>query len=129
MRFRPRLKGKLEKALGRKLAVLIQKTLRTKTRATPTYLGRHKLTKGTGNLFGSLKNIKPQFKMSGGDNLNIEVDMMEYYQWLDAGTEHIEGWFFSEEIMDSRELGDIADELLLIIVDDKILDIQSKIKR
>lgn len=112
----------------RDLQKLIQKVLRKTRRTQATVEGKHTLTKRSGDLFGTLQNIQPEFKLDG-DKLVMEVSMMEYYKYLDEGTSKMPGWFFSEEIMDSKELENLAEALLYSMVDRQILDMASVIKK
>lgn len=113
----------------RDLQKLIQKVLRKTRRTQATVEGKYTLTKRSGDLFGTLQNIQPEFKLDG-DKLVMEVSMMEYYKYLDEGTKNIKpGWFFSEEIMDSKELENLAEALLYSMVDRQILDMASVIKK
>lgn len=109
----------------KKLVLLIEKILKTHQRSKPTYKGVRTITKDTGNLF---RNIKPHFILSG-NTLNVDIQMMEYYKWLDAGTKDIDPWFFTEELMDSSELLQIMDELVYDGVENKILDMISDIEK
>jgi len=112
-----RAKGQLQK--------LIRKILEETKRDKPTYKGVRTITKGTGNLF---REIQPNFVVKEG-RIVMEVYMMDYYQWLDAGTKTIDPWFFSEEIMDSAEITKITEDLVLGAIEGQILDIFSTIKK
>lgn len=123
---RVKLKGPKVNKAKRKLRELILEVLKTHERGKPVKrTGRRTITKDTGNLF---KNIKPKFSMDGKE-LVMEVEMMEYYQWLDAGTKKIEPWFFSEEIMDSQKLIDLSEELLGDTIEETIFDMISSINK
>lgn len=123
---RVKLKGPKVNKAKRKLRELILEVLKTHERSKPVKrTGRRTITKDTGNLF---RNIKPKFSMDGSQ-LVMEVEMMEYYQWLDAGTEKIEPWFFSEEIMDSQKLIDLGEELLGDTIEETIFDMISSINK
>ena len=121
-----KLKGPGVNKAKRKLRELILDILKTHQRSKPVKrTGKRTITKDTGNLF---KNIKPKFLIDG-KSLTMEVAMMEYYQWLDAGTEKIEPWFFSEEIMDSQDLADLGEELLGDAIEETLFDMLSSIKK
>ena len=109
----------------KELVILIRKVLENHKRSKKTYKGVNTITKDTGNLF---RNIKPILTLNNSV-LNIDVQMMNYYQWLDAGTKDIEPWFFTEEIMDSPELLEIMDELIFDGVENKLLDMISSIEK
>jgi len=109
----------------KKIAELILKILEKTQRSTPTYKGVRTITKDTGNLF---RNIKPKITINN-KVLNVDVEMMNYYQFLDAGTTNIEPWFFTEEIMDDPELLKIMDDLVYDSVDEKLIDMISKINK
>jgi hypothetical protein len=120
-----KLKIKKRKARD-KMINLIRKVLKEHPRRKPKKDGSGtRITPRTGNLF---KEIKPEIKI-GGDKIGIEVRMMDYYQWLDGGTSKMDGWFFSEEIMNSKEIADISEELIGDALDDVILDMISNINK
>jgi hypothetical protein len=108
-----------------KMINLIRKILKEHPRDTPKKDGGRTITKRTGNLF---KEIKPTIKITD-KKLIMEVRMMDYYQWLDAGTSKMDGWFFSEEIMDSKELIDITEELMADSLEERLLDMISDINK
>jgi hypothetical protein len=109
-----------------KLINLIRKILKEHPRDTPKKDGSgYKITKRTGNLFGE---IKPTIKITE-KKLVMEVRMMDYYQWLDSGTSKMDGWFFSEEIMSSKELRDITEELMAESIEGRLLDMVSEINK
>jgi hypothetical protein len=120
-----KLKQKNISDAKKKLKELILKVLKTHPRSTPTREGKRTITERSGNLF---KEIYPDFKIEK-DKLVMEVKMMEYFEWLDGGTSKMDGWFFSEEIMDSKELEQISEDLLFDLVEGKILDMISDIKK
>ena len=121
-----KLKGPQVNRAKKRLRNLILEILKTHPRTKPVKrTGKRTITKDTGNLF---KNIKPKF-MLDGKSLTMEVSMMEYYQWLDAGTEKIQPWFFTEEIMDSSDLINITEELLGDMVEERLFDMLSSIKK
>lgn len=116
-----------KRAARDKIIHLIRKILKETERDTPKKDGSgRRITKRTGNLF---KEVKPEITTTSNGNVVIEVKMMNYYQWLDAGTSKMDGWFFSEEIMDSKELEQISEDLLFDLVEGKILDMISDIKK
>jgi hypothetical protein len=121
-----KLKSRNKSIAKRKITKLILNVLKTHRRGTPTKKeGKWTITKRTGELF---KNIKPEFKLESND-LTIEVNMMEYYEWLDGGTSKMDGWFFSEEIMDSNEIIKIGEDLIGDTLESSILDMVSNINK
>lgn len=109
----------------KELKDLIVEILKTHRRSSATKEGKYTLTERSGDLF---REIQPEFKLDK-NKLVMEVRMMEYYEWLDGGTSKMKGWFFSEEIMDSVKLEKLSEDLLYDMVDGKILDIISNIKK
>lgn len=107
------------------LQKLIRKILETHRRSKKTYLGKHTLTEQSGDLF---RKIKPNFKLSG-QKIIMEVQMMEYYKYLDEGTEHIEPWFFSEEIMVSDDIIKITEDVVGFTVEQTLFDMVSKFNK
>lgn len=107
------------------LQKLIRKILETHRRSKKTYLGKHTLTEQSGDLF---RNIKPNFKLSG-QKIIMEVQMMEYYKYLDEGTKHIEPWFFSEEIMMSDDIIKITEDVVGFTVEQTLFDMVSKFNK
>lgn len=95
-------KASLQRA-NRKLYGLVRRTILTKKRK---YDGKI-LQVRTGNLS---KKIKPIIKVEN-KRLVIDLEVMEYYKYLDLGTERIEPWFLSEEITESEYMKEIIEEL------------------
>ena len=120
-----KLKAKAVSDAKKRLKDLIEKILKTHPRSTPKKDGGKTLTKRSGNLF---REIKPEFKITNS-KLVMEVRMMDYYQWLDGGTSKMKGWFFSEEIMDSKDLEDLTEKLMFDTVENKIIDMISDINK
>lgn len=120
-----KLKSKDVAVAKRELQKLIRHILETHKRGTAKVNGGFTVEKRTGNLF---REIQPDFKLDN-NKLVMEVSMMDYYQYLDAGTSKMRGWFFSEEIMDSKELEKLTEDLLYSTVEGKILDMISNIKK
>lgn len=108
------------------LAKLIKRILKTHPRSKAKLNGKHVVEKKSGDLF---REIQPQFSIKDG-KLIMEVRMMEYYKWLDEGTKNIEGWYFSEEIMDSKDIAKLTENLvqgtILGRIDEMISTIQKK---
>jgi len=96
-------KTDLRKA-DREVFLLVQEVIKTKRRDSD---GKT-LQKRTGNL---LSNIKPVFKVVNGD-LSVSIKVMEYYQYLDEGTNRIEPWFLTEEIMGHPKMTKIIKDLI-----------------
>ena len=117
--------NKLVNDAKKDLQKLIRKILETHKRSKKTYLGKHTLTKQSGDLF---RNIKPNFKLSGGKMI-MEVQMMEYYKYLDEGTEHIKPWFFSEEIMNSNDIIKITEDIVELTVEETLFNMVSKFNK
>jgi hypothetical protein len=109
----------------RKLAKLIKEILENHPRSKSTYLGKKTLTKQTGRLFN---RIAPRLKKTGGKFV-FEVSMMEYYKYLDDGTEHIQPWFFSEEIIDSKEIAEITEDLIESTIEQTLFNMVSKFNK
>jgi hypothetical protein len=120
-----KIKSKEISNAKRELQKLIENILKTHERSKPTTEGKKTLTKRSGNLFNQ---IKPSFSLSG-DKVVMEVQMMEYYKYLDEGTKHIEPWFFSEEIMDSSKLEDITEKLVIGSIEETLTDMISNIQK
>lgn len=119
-----KIKIKTNKAKA-ELIKLIRKILKEHPRDTPKKDGGRTITKRTGNLF---REIDPTFKITD-KKIVMEVRMMDYYKWLDAGTSKMEGWFFSEEIMDSQKILDITENLIADGVEERLLDMISDINK
>jgi hypothetical protein len=83
------------------------------------------LNKITGNL---RKNIKSLIYESNG-NLYVDLDVMEYYQFLDEGTRRITNpWFLTEELTESDEFVEIVEGLIRDGIEDVVYKVFSKIK-
>jgi len=121
-----KIKNKVKNNATNGLIKIIRKILKKHGRAgKPTYLGKQTLTKQSGNLF---REIKPNFKISN-NRVVWDVEMMEYYKYLDEGTSRIQPWFFSEEIMNDSQLMKISEDLLGSAVEETIFDMVSKINK
>jgi hypothetical protein len=90
---------------------LLQKIIETKRGGTTkdgNKASSRTLNKKSGKLY---KNIKPIIKVVD-DELLIDIKVMEYYQYLDEGTERIKyPWFLTGELIEKAEFLDIIDEL------------------
>lgn len=105
---------------NREAVKIIQRIIKTKSRSSD---GK-RIQKRTGNL---LRNIKPIFKVKN-NQLVIDVEVMEYYQYLDEGTRRIKPWFLTEEIMEDEEFLEIIEDLATDSLEGAIVDAVSKIK-
>ena len=106
---------------NRKVYHIIQKVIDTKRRSSD---GK-RLKRRTGNL---RSEIKPFFKLED-KKLVVDVEVMEYYQYLDEGTRRIYPWFLSEEIMDNEEMIELIQNLLKKGVEGAVLGMVSKINK
>lgn len=90
----------------RKIKRIVKKILMTQKRQKPTYLGVQTLTKQSGDLFNrsDVRFIKK------GSSWVFQVDLMDYYLYLDEGTETIEPWFFTEEIIKNSDIADALED-------------------
>lgn len=120
-----KLKSKSISNAKKELQDLILEILKTHKRSTAKKTGGYTIEARSGNLF---REIQPSFRLDN-KKLVMEVKMMDYYQFLDAGTSKMKGWFFSEEIMDSKKLEKLTEDLLYDAIDGKILDMISDIQK
>ena len=123
---RPKIKkhisqGSINKA-NRKLYALIQRVILTKRRESDGKV----LKVRTGRL---KRNIRPLLSIDNDNNLIVDMEVMEYYQYLDEGTRRIKPWFLSEEIMDSEEFEEIVEDLYFEGFQDAIFDAVSKFSK
>jgi hypothetical protein len=65
------------------------------------------LERRTGNLRG---RINPTITIDGND-LVLNVEVMEYYKYLDEGTKFIKKWDLTDAFLDSKEFDKIMDDL------------------
>ena len=81
----------------KELKQLLQKVIDTKRGGT-TVKGSKGSERTLNRNSGDLRNkIKPVIKVKGGELL-IDIDVVEYYQYLDTGTDRIKNpWFLTEE--------------------------------
>lgn len=112
-------KKKLRRA-NREAVKIIRRIIKTKKRPSD---GK-RIQKRTGDL---LSNIKPLFKISN-KQLVIDVEVMEYYQYLDEGTRRIKPWFLTEEIMEDEEFLEIIEDLAVDGLEGAVVDALSNIK-
>ena len=96
---------------NRRIKVIVLKVLRTKRGGS-----NGKRIGGTGRLISSVDTF---LKLRSG-NLEINIDALEYYRYLDLGTDKFEGWFFTEEIVNRTDFKKIVDNLALDIAEKKI---------
>jgi hypothetical protein len=83
------------------------------------------LNKITGNL---RKNIKSLIYESN-NKLFIDLEVMEYYQFLDEGTRKITNpWFLTEELTNHEDFEEIVGELLRDSIEEASYKVISKIK-
>lgn len=120
-----KIKATEKKRAEKRIAELIKRILEKTPRSTATYKGKRTITPNSYDLFN---NIKPTITLNNSV-LNVDVRMMEYYKYLDAGTVHIKPWFFTEEIMDDPELLDIMNDLVFDSVDERLIDMISNIEK
>lgn len=85
----------------------------------------HTIQKRTGNL---RKNIKPLIDIEGSE-LVVDIQVMEYYQYLDEGTRRIKPWFLTEELFDNEEFQTILQNLVAEGIEGSIVDVVSKFKK
>lgn len=107
------------------LVKLIRKILETHKRSKAKANGKNVVEKKSGNLF---REIRPTFSIKDS-KLVMQVEMMEYYKYLDEGTKNIEGWFFSEAIMDSKEIDKLTTDLVEGTILGRLDDMISNIKK
>ena len=107
---------------NRKLYKLVRRVIRTKQRDSDGHI----LQVRTGRLS---RNIRPVLSINDDNNLIVDMEMMEYYEWLDDGTRRIKPWNLSEEIMDSPEMEEIIEELYFEAFQDLIFTGVSKFNK
>lgn len=96
---------------NRRIKVIVLKVLRTKRGGNDG-----KRIGGKGSLISSVDTF---LKLRSG-NLEINIDALEYYRYLDLGTDDFKGWFFTEEIVNRTDFKKIVDNLALDIAEAKI---------
>ena len=61
----------------------------------------------TGKLRASIKPVL----VVNGDSLELNIEVIDYYKYLDSGTKHISNpWFFTKDLVESKEFTDIIQE-------------------
>lgn len=68
-----------------------------------------KIKSRTGKL---IKSIDPLIIINN-NTISLNTDVIEYYKYLDKGTNDIEPWFFTEDIMNNKKILDIIKSLYI----------------
>ena len=97
-------KSSLNKANKKVLALLV-KLVKTKSGGNK---GRP-IRRVTGNLLRSLDTVIE----IDGDKLVLNMNTIEYFKYLDKGTDVMKGWFITEELTESSEFKNIIRTLLV----------------
>ena len=114
-------KSDIDKA-NRKIEALLLRVIETKRGGK----FNKPLNKITGNL---RKNIKSIITVSN-NKLYVDLEVMEYYQFLDEGTKRItKPWFLTEELTSSEEFEEIIAELITDTIEEVSYKVLSKIKK
>lgn len=92
------------KKCDEELKILLELVIKSKMGGT-TVDGRKgpekRLESHTGNL---LRNINPVIKVVNGE-LMIDIQVVDYYRWLDTGSSKIKNpWFLTEEFVNNIEV-------------------------
>jgi hypothetical protein len=75
--------------------------------------GKHEIEKDTGELEAVLKRNRGFIKLNAkGTGLNIDIEMINYFFFLDEGTKNMEGWFITDAIFDDPIINKIIKNLL-----------------
>jgi len=82
----------------------------------------HTIRKRTGNL---RRNIKPLIEVDSGE-LVVDIQVMEYYQYLDVGTRRIQPWFLTEELFENEDFQKVLQDLVGDAIESSIIDVVSK---
>lgn len=104
-------KSELDKA-SREILKRIEHIIFTTTRQTPKKRnGRFVIEDSSGQLRRTLKSNTNIFETSG-KNLDINVEMVEWFFYLDEGTKHMQGWFIQEAIFEDTQINKILKDLI-----------------
>lgn len=109
------------------IKALMLKIIETKIGGT-TKKGKSGPARVLNSSSGDLKrNIKPVIEVKG-DELFINIEMVEYYQYLDEGTKRIKKpWFLTDELMNQSEFLDSIAELTRSGIEETIIEVFSKL--
>lgn len=114
------LKKGMKKA-NKDIFKLVQKVLKK----TPRPSDGKRITRRSGNLFSQ---IRPILKLQN-KTLIIDIEVMEYYLYLDEGTKHIDPWLFTAEILESQEMMRIIEDLTLEGLEEVTIEALNNIKK
>lgn len=107
----------------REIKALMKRIIRTKKGGKDNKAAKRR----TGRL---QDNIKPVININQRTGeVEIDIEVMEYYQYLDEGTTRIKNpWFYTEELMKQSEFLDSIAELVAAGYEETTIDILSKLK-
>jgi hypothetical protein len=103
---------------------LMKKIIRTKKGGK----GNNAAKRDSGNLQDNIKPILTINKTTG--EVEIDIQVMEYYQYLDEGTVRIKKpWFYTGELMSRVEFTDAIADLIAAGFEETTIDILSKLAK
>ena len=126
IKYPPSAIRKADKEIKKLMQDIIEKKMggtTTKKKTTP----KRTLNKVSGNLH---RNVKPVIRAKSNGELFIDVEVMEYYQYLDEGTKRIKNpWFLTEELMNKSEFLDAITDLTREGFEETIIEVFSKLPK